>query len=113
MKSRHSAALAVYGWLLIVPPLFNSPPSNDPPPVDTDIGAPRSKWDVLERFEKPEDCSRALEAMMMKLRKNELPPFELPAHMSQANINISRANMNTRFSMAGCIDSDSSELKQK
>ena len=56
-------------WFLMVPPLFDSPPSDNPPALDVDIDAPRSRWTIMERFDDAQDCTKALTGLSEQLRK--------------------------------------------
>ena len=50
MKLRHAAALALVGWYLMAPPLYEGHKSN--------LDAPLSEWVILDSFDSANDCWR-------------------------------------------------------
>jgi hypothetical protein len=64
-KPRHAAALALVGWILMVPP----PVLHSSLPVD--LGAPLSEWRLFSLHDSAADCEQGLVAFY-KLAKTEL-----------------------------------------
>ena len=59
MKPRHTAALALVGWYLLVPPLVNAPYK-----VDTE--APLTGWKVYQTFDTRDECDKSRLAAQAK-----------------------------------------------
>ncbi len=74
MKHRHSAALALVGWYLMMPPLGGPKNGND----YVDDGAPYYKWRVLLEFD---DLTACQERRDLEIQDGEdglkKPPIDL------------------------------------
>ncbi len=57
MKPRHSAALALVGWYLMVPPM-----TPDGAPY-IDATAPIYTWEIVKNFDRAKDCDATIEKM--------------------------------------------------
>jgi hypothetical protein len=60
MNLRHAAALALVGWILMVPPLTQTGPDSYNLPADT--SAPLSKWTykAVDHFDSEDECKTEL-----------------------------------------------------
>jgi hypothetical protein len=82
MKPRHTAALALAGWYLMVPPMYGH--------HEIDGDAPLSEWQIVESFDTAEKCS----AYEVKLKIRNSPRWRVK-----------------RVSLGACIASDDPRLK--
>lgn len=93
MKPRHTAALALVAWYLMMPP---------PRPVgdhfETNFHAPLSKWTRLRRFDLQSECETTREAYRQKPTGNLV--ITLGAAEAQATTKVSR-----------CVAGDDPHLK--
>jgi hypothetical protein len=88
MKLRHTAALALVGWYLLVPPLYKG---------EVDEKAPVKEWTVLQSFGTVAECSQWLSVL---LHKANLDP-------------ATRTVVKHRLLAASCMSSDDPRLKGK
>ncbi len=56
MKPRHTAALALVGWYLMMPPLKSA--NRDDPSGPRDLHAPFSQWDQVSAYDSAAKCER-------------------------------------------------------
>ncbi len=106
MKRRHAAALALVGWYLMMPPVYQNGKEVE---RDIDIGgghldetAPLSKWAIVGSFDSAAECEKNL------LAGRDLSVMPEPNLKSQASQAIKR-----RWEFAACIASDDPRLKEK
>ena len=59
MKPRHTAALALVGWYLMIPPVFS--PMGDHPRAFNDLKASLNRWDIWASFESETSCKKEME----------------------------------------------------
>jgi hypothetical protein len=69
MNLRHTAALALVGWYLMIPPSIEPDLSSDakvqanlnnPPAFEFDDKAPLSRWEIDKSFDRDDDCQQAI-----------------------------------------------------
>jgi len=76
MKLRHTAALALVGWYLMMPPLVEKPVPHDPSltmkendDALVDTRAPLSKWMNLRSFDFAPQCYAAINQLTKDLEQ--------------------------------------------
>jgi hypothetical protein len=96
MKLRHTAALALVGWYLMVPPYSEKPipPTNLPP---------LSKWSVYRRYNAPDECRYARSAIADGFLEDAPPDF----------LQRFGNNFKSTFVRARCVATDDPRLKEK
>ena len=111
MSARHAAALALAGWVLLLPPLVLPDSDLHPEPLDVDRKAPLSDWLQEESFERAEDCENALRALPDEMRNQR--SVIIPGNMGAAEVEQSHANLVMGALSAQCIRTDDARLKGK
>jgi len=105
MKLRHSAALAIVAWYLMIPPVN----------VDNrvDAGAPLSKWRKSVSFESAKECQAALKDAI----ENPMTPSEYEAAAAatrKAKMHpLSESETTRRMEESVCVSADDPRLKAK
>jgi hypothetical protein len=75
VKLRHTAALVLVGWYLMLPPLRLEGPASDPnTPVEVDTQAPLSAWKIVHRFDTAKECYNYPDHIRKILREREPNP---------------------------------------
>jgi hypothetical protein len=105
MKFRHAAALALAGWYLLIPPVFNA--MGEHPRAFNDLNAPLSRWDIPASSESNANCEKEKERI-----RNEAPlrlkfAHEHPEQDQNGNI----VTVAEAWQRAECIASDDPRLK--
>jgi|SRR5208282_15502 len=107
MNLRHTAALALVGWYLLVPPFIRVRPDPRDPSRDRvvpDSDAPLSRWFWSGSFDSADACQRSQEKEIAKTqRRNSLSSS--PNEMDR--------NVEMAFLKARCIAADDPRLKEK
>jgi hypothetical protein len=98
MKLRHAAALALMGWLLMVPPVV-------PPTREVNKSAPLKEWTVIFEFPNNEGCDSA----RYKLRKQTLAGQAAQAKGKTPTID---PDAFCALCSAQCVASDDPRLKR-
>jgi hypothetical protein len=88
MKPHHAAALALVGWYLMVPPLA-------PDGKEIDTTAKLSQWDPSLAFDRADECTNTLDALMKRA----------PTHAAHLNV--------LRVQHSRCISTDDPRLKDR
>jgi hypothetical protein len=91
MKPRHTAALALVGWYLMVPPVDRQRHSLTDKPL--------TRWNRVETFDSEQACKESL-AFLLKNLKGQFQNFELAVQAE-------------RLFHGQCIASDDPRLKEK
>jgi hypothetical protein len=110
MELRHSAALVLAGFFLVIPPTFKPPASPNPPPLDVDFGAPAGKWTIAGQYNTMEACKTAVSDSVNSLMKGNFQ-LDLPDNMSPDNVKASEQNMLAAYTMGQCVSSDDPVFK--
>jgi len=76
MRFRHAAAFALVGWYLMVPPLA-------PGGKEIDTRAKLSQWAPSLAFERADDCTKSLDALMKRAATHA-------AHLNVSQVQHSR-----------------------
>jgi hypothetical protein len=108
---RHAAALALVGWVLLLPPLVLPRSEVRPEPLDVDRKAPLSEWIREDSFERAEDCEKARKALPDEVRNQR--SVVIPGKMGAAEIEQSHANLVRGARYAQCVATDDPHLKEK
>jgi hypothetical protein len=104
LNNLHLAALAVVGWLLMMPP----DSSKIPHAVDSDT--PISRWIAVTSFDTEDNCEKAL----TDIQNSEQDPVTLDKTGKLARLNKHDAALGkARAVNAACLASDDIRLKQK
>ena len=111
MNLRHTAALALVGWVLLIPPLVLPESELRPEPLDVDRKAPLSDWIQEGSFDRAEDCEKARRALPDEV-KNQRTVI-IPGAMGAAEIERSHANLVMGAVSARCVRTDDPRLKSK
>jgi hypothetical protein len=111
MNIRHAAAVALVGWVLLLPPLVLPDSELHPEPLDVDRKAPLSEWLQEQSFERAEDCKEALKALPDEVRNQH--SVIIPGNMGAVEIEQSHANLVMGALSAECIRTDDPRLKGK
>ena len=111
MKPRHATALALVGWVLLIPPIVLPSSEVRPEPLDVDREAPLSDWIREESFERAGDCEKARKALPDDVRNQR--SVIIPGNMGTAEIEQSHANLVVGALSARCISTDDPRLKEK
>ncbi len=98
MKPRHTAALALVGWYLLIPPLVNAPYK-----VDTE--APLTSWKVSQTFDTREECDKSLLAAKAKYQHTATAPI--------GTIKKGTRAFALQMTFARCVSSDDPRFKTK
>ncbi len=98
MKPRHTAALALVGWYLLIPPLVNAPYK-----VDTE--APLTSWKVSQTFDTREECDKSLLAAHAKYKPTATAPI--------GTIKKGTRAFALQMTFTRCVSSDDPRLKTK
>jgi hypothetical protein len=96
VKLRHSAALALFGWQLMVPP------SKGSPLFLFDAHAPFNEWTIRATFDTAAECRQSA--------KTTANLFKALAHKDGT---AAALNNSKRFTMAICLETDDPRLKEK
>ena len=98
MKPRHAAALALVGWYLMVPPIYDVPTATSPESVkigdkfaEVRPSAPLGVWEVTASFDSADVCQAALYQMrdrMMKLWAKEAKEGKKQPILRTASISL-------------------------
>jgi hypothetical protein len=105
-----AAALALVGWVLLLPPLVLPLSDSHPEPLDVDRKAPLSEWIQECSFERAEDCERARKALPDEVMKQR--SVIIPGKMGAAEIEQSHANLVVGARYALCVAADDPRLKK-
>jgi hypothetical protein len=101
---RHVAAVAVLGWLLMMPPDSGKAPHS----VDSEV--PLSRWIVVSSFDTSENCEKTLAALQNK----EEDPVDLDKTGRLKRLKKNDAALGkARAINAACVASDDFRLKGK
>ena len=108
MRLRHTAALALMGWYLIVPP-YTLPYYNQ-----RDLWVPVSQWKIVERFETATACEGYLQEMKedpaaLHGEYNVAPKFKTDGRKKMGDMGIGLGALE----YAGCIFSDDPRRDEK
>ena len=68
MRPRHTAALVLVGWYLMVPPWKSGHGPDSDAPL-SDAGAPLSKWTVVSSHDSARDCETKRMDLLDSFRK--------------------------------------------
>ena len=98
MKPRHTAALALVGWYLLVPLLVNAPYK-----VDTE--APLRSWKVYQTFDTRDECDKSRLAGQAK--------YKHTASAQVGSIKKGTRAFALQMTFARCVSSDDPRLKTK
>jgi hypothetical protein len=93
MKLRHTAAFALVGWYLMMPPIKGG---------DVNEGAPISHWGIISSYDTATECQNFLDAESKKTKAN------LPAEGQPPTNRTQRYALETELS--ACIASDDPRL---
>jgi hypothetical protein len=106
MRIRHAAALAVFGWYLLIPPVFSPMGSN--PRSSNDLTAPLNRWDIWGRqFNSEESCSKE-----KQLLRTEAPRrLEFAREHPDQDPNGNLVAVAQAWQLAECVASDDPRLK--
>ena len=117
MNPRHAAALALVGWYLISPPVFENKKTGDEKILRE---APLAHWDVRDSFDTAAECRRLRDdnsAAALKRSKKEDAQIDaqVDAEMKWekgATRKATQTDVSVEM-MAKCIASDDPRLKEK
>lgn len=105
MNLRHTAALALIGWYLMLPPV------NDDNKVIAD--APLWKWNQSVSFDSANECERTLHFVA----HTPMTPSEYQTAQKAARkahrVPLSLSEMDIRTAAARCVSTDDPRLKDK
>jgi hypothetical protein len=102
LKNLHLAALAVVGWLLMMPP------DSGKIPHDVDSDTPISRWITVTSFDTEDNCEKAL----TDLQNSEQDPVTLDKTGKLARLNKHDAALGkARAVNAACVANDDFRLK--
>ena len=90
MNLPHTAALALVGWYLMMPPSMRDRPLEEP--RIPDLSAPLAQWTIRFSYDSAGDCERGLSVLMDNAKSNGEKRFA---------------------SVANCIATDDPRLRQK
>jgi hypothetical protein len=96
MKSGHTAALLLVGWIMMIPPLVNAP-------YKINMQAPLSSWQRYKTFDTSDECDQAVSAA--KAKYNPTATAEL------GTIKKGSRAFALQMTFAQCVSSDSPDLK--
>jgi hypothetical protein len=99
MKPRHTAALALVGWYLMMPPPYWSKtnPRN----------APLKEWTLFGRYDSAQECSDERSKMI------RVQSMALLSDLAEGVSDANRPSLSLDFKHAQCIASDDPRLKEK
>ena len=102
MKLRHTAALALTGWYLMLPPTVGTVSSAN---VRIEDHAPFSQWEILDSFDAAKDCAQARGLTWKRGEKYPVPTVITPKTLEQLSAG--------RDNFATCVATDDPRLKGK
>jgi hypothetical protein len=98
MTPRHSAALALVGWYLMVPPRFHGQ-------LRVNFHAPLTTWSTLEVFDRAAECKNA-----EKRHFDDAIPVP-SSHLDDPR--TQKESQTVQWSLSQCVASDDPRLKEK
>jgi hypothetical protein len=99
MKPRHTAALALVGWYLMMPPPYWS--KTNPRNV------PLKEWTLFGRYDSAQECSDERSKMI------RVQSMALLSDLAESVSDANRPSLSLDFKHAQCIASDDPRLKEK
>ncbi len=105
MTLHHAAALALMGWLLLMPPVFS--PMGEHHRSFNDLSAPLNKWDVLAKFGSQDQCEEEKQRLRTEAPARLNFAHEHPDRDPNGNI----LAVSEAWQLADCIADDDPRLK--
>jgi len=105
MKTRHTAALAIVAWYLMIPPINAH--------NKVDAHAPMSKWKKGVSFDSEKECDQSLQdAIANPMTESEYRAAE-QATLKAKMHPLSQSEMKKRTAESVCVSADDARLKAK
>jgi hypothetical protein len=95
MNLRHTAALALAGWYLMIPPIYDDNRIH--------LEAPLSQWTVIKSFDSAKEC----EQVVSGIARHEGPPISL-----RLPLGASSDQLHQLITQATCVSTDDPHLKE-
>jgi hypothetical protein len=105
MKPRHTAALLLVGWYLLIPPVFS--PMGEHHRSFNDLTAPINKWDIWAKFDSRASCEKEKE----KLGSQAPPRIKFATEHPDEDPNGNVLAVSQAWQVADCVSSEDPRLR--
>jgi hypothetical protein len=106
MNPHHTAAFALMGWYLLIPPVFSA--MGDHPRAFNDLSAPINKWDIQGSFDSEANCEKEKQRIRTEAPRRLNFAREHPDQDQNGNI----AAVAEAWQLSECVATDDPRLKQ-